>query len=79
MATLRRVATTLDRVTIDMQSTTESLNVILGKMRKGEGTLGRLIHDEHLYDNLDSLSVNLNLLVRDVRENPGRYVRISLF
>jgi len=79
MATLRRVATTLDRVSADLQSTTQSLNVVVGKMRNGEGTLGKLIQDEQLYDNLDSLSVSLNSLARDLKENPGRYVRISLF
>lgn len=38
-----------------------------------------LIHDRRLYDNLDSLSVNLNLLARDLRENPHRYVQVSIF
>jgi len=79
MASLRRVVSTLDRVSEDLQATTQSLNVVLGKMRNGEGTLGKLIHDETLYDNLDSLSANLNILVRDLKENPERYVRITLF
>jgi phospholipid/cholesterol/gamma-HCH transport system substrate-binding protein len=67
------------RATHDFQTTTQSLNAVLGKMKKGEGTLGRLVNDERLYDHLDSLTVNLTMLIRDLRENPGRYVKFSVF
>jgi phospholipid/cholesterol/gamma-HCH transport system substrate-binding protein len=42
-------------------------------------TLGKLVQDERLYNHMDSLSMNLNLLVKDLRENPQRYVKLSLF
>ena len=48
-------------------------------MERGEGTMGKLMQDEKLYNDIDSLSVNLNRLVRDLRENPDRYVKLSLF
>jgi phospholipid/cholesterol/gamma-HCH transport system substrate-binding protein len=48
-------------------------------MKNGEGTLGKLVNDEKLYDNLDSVTANLNLLIKDLRENPGRYVKVSVF
>lgn len=79
MASVRKVARTLDLVSGDLASTTTSLEYVLRKMKSGEGTLGKLVHDEGLYNNLDSLSSNLNLLVRDMRQNPGRYVKLSLF
>jgi phospholipid/cholesterol/gamma-HCH transport system substrate-binding protein len=74
-----RMAKNFDQVSARMDSTTESLYYILRRLNHGEGTLGKLIHDERLYDNLDSLSVNLNLLARDLRVNPHRYVKVSIF
>jgi len=69
----------MERVSAQLETAATSLNAVLGKVGRGEGTLGMLVQDERLYNHLDSLSMNLNLLVRDLRENPGRYVRLSLF
>jgi phospholipid/cholesterol/gamma-HCH transport system substrate-binding protein len=69
----------MDRVSLKLETATESLNGVLGRIQHGEGTLGKLVKDDRLYDHMDSLSMNLNLLVKDLRENPGRYVRLSLF
>jgi len=74
-----RMAQNFDRVSARMTNTTESLDYLLEQLKNGEGTLGKLIHDRRLYDNLDSLSVNMNLLAKDLRENPHRYVQVSLF
>ena len=54
-------------------------NLILDKINRGEGSLGMLIQNEQLYKNLESSSRNLDLLIRDLRENPKRYVHFSLF
>jgi len=69
----------MERVSAELETAAGSLNGVLGKVNRGEGTLGMLVQDERLYNHLDSLSMNLNLLVRDLRENPQRYVRLSLF
>jgi phospholipid/cholesterol/gamma-HCH transport system substrate-binding protein len=74
-----RMAKNFDRVSARMDTTTMSLNYVLMRLKNGEGTLGKLVHDRRLYDNLDSLSVNLNLLARDLRVNPHRYVKVSIF
>ena len=55
------------------------LRAILGRMERGEGTLGRLSHDESLYDNLTASASSLQLLLDDIRENPGRYISLSIF
>jgi phospholipid/cholesterol/gamma-HCH transport system substrate-binding protein len=54
-------------------------NEIIGKINRGEGSLGLLINNDSLYRNLDNASRNLDLLLQDLRENPKRYVRFSLF
>ena len=69
----------MERVSVKLETTTESLNAVLSRIQKGEGTLGKLVQDDRLYNHMDSLSMNLNLLVKDLRENPGRYVKLSLF
>lgn len=51
---------------------------ILEKINRGEGTIGMLIHNEKLYNNLENSSRNLDLLLKDLRENPKRYLHFSL-
>jgi phospholipid/cholesterol/gamma-HCH transport system substrate-binding protein len=79
MATIRIVTYNLQQASENLKSTTQSLDVVLNKIQKGQGTLGKLVHEERLYNDIDSLASNLNLLVKDLRENPGKYVKVSVF
>lgn len=56
-----------------------NLNEVLGKVNQGEGTLGALANDDSLYQNLNGVTENLDKLFIDLRENPKRYVNISVF
>ncbi|QLG46670.1 MlaD family protein [Costertonia aggregata] len=62
-----------------LQSTIASLDMLLGKIEKGEGSLGKLANNEELYDNLSNASRELDLLLQDFRLNPKRYVNVSVF
>ena len=55
------------------------LQAIVGKINEGKGTLGLLINDTKMYDNLNSASQNLDKLIIDLKENPKRYVHFSVF
>lgn len=55
------------------------LNGILTKINEGQGTVGMLVHNDSLYIELDRSAAELNLLLKDIRENPKRYVKFSLF
>jgi phospholipid/cholesterol/gamma-HCH transport system substrate-binding protein len=79
MTSLKNVAREVDKISAKMETATDALNLVLTRLKRGEGTLGKLIQDERLYNDIDSLTVNLSLLARDLRENPGRYVRVSMF
>jgi len=79
MAAIRAVTYNLQQASENLKSTTQSLDVVLNKIQKGQGTLGKLVQEEKLYNDIDSLASNLNLLVRDLRENPGKYVKVSVF
>ncbi|HXS56891.1 MAG TPA: MlaD family protein [Hanamia sp.] len=71
---------------VDLQKTLDSLNVAVNNFKQGsekinskEGSLGLLLNDKSLYDNLQSTSNKLNILIDDIRVHPKRYVGISIF
>ena len=63
----------------NLESSIVSLNAILGTIEKGNGTVGKLIHDEQMYTNLTNASKELEELLRDMKEHPKRFVHFSLF
>jgi len=69
----------LDRTSAGINETVTSLNVIVARMERGEGTLGRLSTDETLYETLDAAAQSLRELLDDVKANPGRYLKLELF
>ena len=52
--------------------------MILGRIERGEGTLGRLSVDETLYNTLNDAATSLEELLDDIKENPGRYITIRI-
>lgn len=55
------------------------LQSIVSKVNNGQGTLGLLVNDTKMYDNLNNASMNLDKLIIDLKENPKRYVHFSVF
>ena len=81
LGSVNRMVATLEKeqVAEQLASTIASLNAILTEIEGGEGTVGRLMSDEQLYKNLTAASENLSLLLADLKENPARYVHLSVF
>lgn len=75
IANLEAFSNELDVLSENLLESTEALNSILGKMDAGEGTVGLMLNDPSLYQNLDSLTYNLNDLILKIQENPGRYLK----
>ena len=63
----------------NIDKTFSNLAQVMEKVDKGEGTLGLLINDDKLYNDLNKAVLELNNLVEDIRLNPKRYVRVSVF
>ena len=60
-------------------STFVSLNRITNRLESAEGSLGRLLSDTLLVSRTERLVEELNLLLEDLRANPDKYVRLSIF
>jgi phospholipid/cholesterol/gamma-HCH transport system substrate-binding protein len=71
---------------IDLKKTLDTLNIAVENFKKGsekinskDGSLGLLLNDTKLYDNLQSTANKLNILLDDLRVHPKRYLNVSVF
>ena len=71
-ANIAGTLTNLNNVLVSVAAITE-------KIDKGEGSVGLLINDQKLYNNLNSSAAELNALIEDMKLNPYRYVNFSVF
>lgn len=62
-----------------LNNTMANVDKVINGIESGQGTMGKLIKDDKLYNNLNQSSQELQLLLQDVRLNPTRYVNISVF
>lgn len=69
------VVTVVDNV----NKTIEELNILFSKINRGDGDIGQLLNSDTIYQNLTHTTENLNSLIKDIKENPGRYVTIRVF
>ncbi len=79
IANIDSLTARLDDATANLNAASISLGSILGRVERGEGTLGRLAADETLYDNLNAAVVSLQQLITDIRANPKQYLNVSVF
>ncbi|MBE7174935.1 MAG: MCE family protein [Mucilaginibacter polytrichastri] len=89
--TLTHIMTNFDQVSsglakANIQETMENANkavaelqAAIGKVNSGQGSLGQLLNDDKLYNNLESASKNLDALFIDLKAHPKRYVSFSVF
>lgn len=75
LAGLERSVDNFERVSSELETTNKRLNSILVKLDNGQGSLGKLINDPSLYNNMDSLSVELNTLIKNINNDPARYLK----
>jgi phospholipid/cholesterol/gamma-HCH transport system substrate-binding protein len=69
----------IDEAINSLQGTLTRLDNVVSRMNSKDGTLGLLLNDRQLYDELHQTSRSLTILLDDFRVNPKRYVNISVF
>jgi phospholipid/cholesterol/gamma-HCH transport system substrate-binding protein len=77
---------TANFASIDLKPTLDTLNAAVRNFKEGsakinskDGSLGLLLNDKKLYNNLEETSNKINILIDDIRVHPRRYVNISVF
>lgn len=69
----------LQKTLTKLDQSASDLKTVMAKINNGNGSLGMLMNDTRLYNNLASTGNKLNLLIDDIRMNPKRYINISVF
>ncbi len=62
-----------------LNKTVDDLSKSMEKISKGKGNVGKLVNDENLYDNLQKSIEDLDALIKDIKENPKKYIKVSVF
>jgi len=84
LSNLNAISDSLRRANV-AQTMTQARNVlqdvsaVIHKINEGHGSVGLLLNDQGLYNNLDAASKSLDALLKDFNEHPGRYVQFSVF
>lgn len=73
------LSTNMAKLTDQLSQASSTLNGLLSKMNKGDGTLGKLASDTTLYNDLHQTLAALTALLTDLKERPGRYLNVKVF
>jgi phospholipid/cholesterol/gamma-HCH transport system substrate-binding protein len=69
----------LQRTLNTLDSAANQLKAGIAKINSNSGSIGLLLNDTKLYDNLAGTSNKINILLDDIRVHPKRYLTISVF
>jgi phospholipid/cholesterol/gamma-HCH transport system substrate-binding protein len=69
----------IGKMVSSLEKTLVNVDKLMSEVQSGKGTIGKMMKDESLYNNLDKTSKELGFLLEDVRLNPTRYVNVSVF
>jgi len=73
--TIEKLSATLDSLKI----LSANLNRSAKALTENEGTAGLLLNDKQLYEKITNATDNLNALIKDIKENPKKYIKFSVF
>lgn len=63
----------------NLEEATAGLKAVVAKVNNKEGSVGKLLNDDQVYENLEGATRQLEELLQDLKLNPKRYVHFSLF
>lgn len=76
---VERSALALTSAAERLEASLVSFGSVMNKIDSGTGTLGRLVNDESMYDELNNTLREMRALATDIRERPGRYINVRVF
>jgi phospholipid/cholesterol/gamma-HCH transport system substrate-binding protein len=65
--------------TSDIEGVISSFKELLMNINDPDGTIGKLFVDNSVYDSVDALLSDIDILVKKIQENPKKYIRLSVF
>ena len=69
----------IQKTVSELQNTVSQLKAIMDKINTNQGSLGLLINNKDLYNNLNSAVSSMQKLTDDLKAHPGRYINVSVF
>lgn len=63
----------------DIDGVVTSLKTLLENMNDPDGSIGKLLTEDGVYNSVDSLLNDVDVLVKKIQENPKKYIKISVF
>ena len=63
----------------NLEISVDGISSIVNKLDSDNSTLGKLINEDEVYNNLNSSIESLNILINDIKTNPKKYVHFSVF
>ena len=69
----------LKQTIYNFEQLSSNFNKVLMEIQNGNGTINKLIYQDSLYQNLKNSSKAIEILLKDLKSNPKRYVHFSLF
>ena len=74
-----RAAARADTALVAMQGAAARADSVLGRLDRGEGSMGKLMQDDELYRELEGTLRETRTLLADIRANPKKYFKVSVF
>ncbi len=69
----------LSSLLTNLEVSVDGISSIVDKLNSDNSTLGKLINEDEVYNNLNSSIESLNILINDIKANPKKYVHFSVF
>ena len=69
----------LSSLLTNLEVSVDGISSIVDKLDSDNSTLGKLINEDEVYNNLNSSIESLNVLINDIKANPKKYVHFSVF
>lgn len=69
----------VDKTMKEFQAAAKNLTEVLNKVNSRDGSLGLLVNDPTMYNNLNTSLNTLNLLMADIQAHPTRYINLTIF